>query len=129
MSLLHVAHVGSTPRCRQLLAAGDDVEQRDPTSLAKPIHVAALFGHEEIIQLLLSHRANVNSRDRIDSTPLYYASQEGHFASVMTLLHAGADTLLPDIYGSLPIHKAAERNHSEVVRILIKKGGCSPDQV
>ena len=79
--------------------------------------------------LLLSHKADVNSRNRIEATPLHVASQEGHLASVVTLLQAGADPLLPDVYGSLPIHKATDHNHVEVVRILIEQGGCSPDQV
>ena len=82
-----------------------------------------------IIQLLLSHKADVNSRTRTESTPLHCASQEGHLASVVTLLQAGADPLLPDEDGVLPIHQAARDNHSEVVRILIEEGGCSPDQV
>ena len=89
----------------------------------------AIFDHQSLLQLLLSHRADVNSRDRIGSTPLHCASQEGHLASVVTLLQAGADPLLPGIDGALPIHLAARNNHPEVVRILIEQGGCSIDQV
>ena len=70
-----------------------------------------------------------NSRNRTEATPLLCASQEGHLASVVKLLQAGADPLLPDRNGFLPIHKAAGKNHAEVVKILIEKGGCSPDQV
>ena len=79
--------------------------------------------------MLLSHKADVNSRDKTGFTPLLAASQEGHLASVVALLQAGADPLLPQDDGGLPIHKAAAKNHHEVVRILIEKGGCSPDQV
>ena len=50
---------------------------------------AAINGHESLLQLLLSHKADVNSRDRIESTPLLLASQEGHLTSVVTLLQAG----------------------------------------
>ena len=111
------------------LAAGGDVEEREPITLYTPLHVAAINGHERIIQLLLSHKADVNSRSRTEATPLHCASQEGHLASVVTLLLAGADPLLPKHRGALPIHSAAQRNHVEVVRILIEQGGCSPDQV
>ena len=45
------------------------------------------------------------------------------------LLQAGADPLLSQESGALPIHKAAQGNHDEVVSILMKQGGCSPDQV
>ena len=129
MSLLAAADEGSVSMCRLLLAAGGDVEEREPIALWTPLHLAAINGHKRIIQLLVSHEADVNSRDRTEFTPLHCASQEGHLASVVTLLHAGADPLLPNHGGVLPIHKAAQLNHPDVVKILIEQGGCSPDQV
>ena len=130
MALLYEAQEGSVSMCSQLLAAGGDVEEREPDGLWTPLHVAAIHGHERIIQLLLSHKADVNSRSRTEATPLHAASQEGHLASVVALLQAGADPLLPAIVdGALPIHAAAGDNHPEVVRILIEQGGCSLDLV
>ena len=137
MSLLYAAANGDTSLCKQLIAYGKmcgyDVGERQADTLSTPLHLAALFGHEKIIQLLLSHnshnKADVNSRNRIEATPLHCASTEGHIVSVVTLLQAGADPLLPNRDGVLPIHKAAQYNHHEVVRILIEEGGCSPDQV
>ena len=127
MSLLEAAEDGSVTMCRLLLAAGCDVEERTPKALQTPLHKAAINGHEKIVKLLLFHKADVNSRSKIEQTPLHLASQEGHLASVVALLQAGADPLLPSIDGALPIHLA--RNHPEVVRILIEQGGCSIDQV
>ena len=86
MSLLYAAQEGLTSRCRQLLAAGSDVGEGDPVTQWTPLHSAAINGHERIIQLLLSHKADVNSRNERESTPLHLASQEGHLASVVTLL-------------------------------------------
>ena len=129
MSLLAAAQKGSVSMCRLLLAAGGDVEERNPFTLFTPLHKAALCGHERIIKLLLSHKADVNSRNKIDATPLHLASQEGHLASVVALLQAGADPLLPRDDGALPIHKAAQNNHTEVVRILIEKTEYNVDQV
>ena len=132
MALLYAASKGFVSMCRQLLAAGGDVEERDPIALFTPLHYAAIYGHERIIQLLLSHKADFNSRSKTEATPLLLASQEGqegHLASVLTLLQAGADPMLPDHRGALPIHKAADHNHHKVVKILIEEGGCSPDQV
>ena len=102
---------------------------RVPRSLMTALHVAAMRNHQSLLELLLSHKADVNSRDRRGGTPLHLASQEGHLASVVALLQAGADPLLPEIDGALPIHQAAQDNHPEVVRILIEQGGCSIDQV
>ena len=105
------------------------MDEREPITLFTPLHYAAGFGHERIIKLRLSHKADVNSRDKTESTPLHCASQEGHLASVVALLQAGADELLPQHDGALPIHLAAMNNHTEVVRILIESTKCSPDQV
>ena len=104
-------------------------EEGDPITQLTPLHYAAGYGHESLIQLLLSHKANVNSKNRIGGTPLHLASHEGHLACVVTLLQGGADLQLPEHDGALPIHRAAENNHSEVIWILIEQGGCSPDQV
>ena len=129
MSLWAAASKGSMTMCRLLLAAGSDVEERHPITLNTPLHFAAIKGHVRIIELLLSHKADVNSRSKTEATPLHLASQEGHLASVVALLQAGADPLLPDRNGSFPIHLAAQLNRTEVVRFLIEKTECNVDQV
>ena len=124
-----VAQRGHTEVCKLLIEKGSDLEESSTRTQDTALHKAAINGHEILLQLLLSHNAEVNSRNRIEDTPLHLASQEGHLASVVTLLQAGADPLLPDDDGFLPIHLAANHNHDAVVRILIEEGGCSPDQV
>ena len=121
------AQLGHTEVCELLIANGSDLEEKDPTTLLTALHNAV--GQQSLLQMLLSHKADVNSRSRTGGTPLRLASQEGYLASVATLLHAGADPLLPDKHGGLPIHEAARHNHREVVKILIEQGRCSPDQV
>ena len=128
-SLIVAAQRGYTDVCELLLANGSDLEEKNPINQSTALHEAATFNHESLLQLLLSHKANVNSRDIFKGTPLSCASQNGHLASVVTLLQAGADPLLPAIDGALPIHLAASNNHTEIVKILIEKGGCSLDQV
>ena len=127
--LLAAADMGHTQVCELLLKNGSDLEERHPGTQYTALHYAAGGGHQSLLQLLISHKADVNSRSRLEFTPLHMASQGGHLASVVTLLQAGADPLLPQVDGALPIHKAADHNHREVVRILIEQGGCSLDQV
>ena len=127
--LLSAADEGHVDVCKLLLAVNSNVEERMPSTLYTPLHFAAINGNETIIELLLSHNADVNSRSKTEAAPLHLASQEGHLVAVVALLQAGADPFLPRQGGALPIHQAANKNHSQVARILIEQAGCSPDQV
>ena len=127
--LLAAADMGHTQVCQLLLEKGSNLEERHPATLYTALHYAAGGGHLSLLQLLLSQGAEVNSRSRLEFTPLHMACQAGHLASVVTLLQAGADPLLPQVDGALPIHLAAWKDQSEVVKILIRQGRCSPDQV
>ena len=129
LSLIIAAQHGYTDVCELLLANGSDLEAKNLINQATALHEAATLNHESLLHLLLSHKADVNSRNLFRSTPLHSASQNGHLAAVVTLLQAGADPLLPTTAGVLPIHTAANYNHTEIVKILIEKGGCSVDQV
>ncbi|KAL8615603.1 hypothetical protein ACOMHN_026593 [Nucella lapillus] len=55
-----------------------------------PIHVAADYGHKDIIKLLLDKGAKINEGDRYGITPLLAAIYEGHTACVALLLKEGA---------------------------------------
>ena len=127
--LLSAAQKGHTEVCELLLGNGSDLEESSPVTQMTALHYAAGNGHESLLQMLLSHKPDLNIRNRFESTPLLLASQGGHLGCVKKLLQAGADPLLPDEDGFLPIHDAAYQNHDEVVLILIKEGGCSPEQV
>ena len=60
MSLLcEAAASGSISRCRQLLEAGSDVEEKDEDGLT-PLLNAAYFGHTNVCELLLEEgKANI----------------------------------------------------------------------
>ena len=54
-----------------------------------PLHRAAAFGNEKIIQLLLSTGATVDARDMFGDTPLSWASWSLQPDSVLRLLCYG----------------------------------------
>ena len=43
-----------------------------------PLFVASLFGHAEVVEMLISKGASVNDKDIDGLSPLYVASREGH---------------------------------------------------
>jgi ankyrin repeat domain-containing protein 17 len=58
-----------------------------------PLSLAASGGYVNIIRLLLSHGAEINSRtgSKLGISPLMLAAMNGHTAAVKTLLDMGSD--------------------------------------
>ena len=126
--LLAAAQEGHTDICGLLLAHGSDVNEMQLKTKWTALHIAAVHGHEALIEALLSWGAIVDPQDYVGTTPLYLACQEGHLACVLTLLKARASVSMPCNDGGLPIHIAAQTNRVEIVRVLLDYG-CSPDSV
>jgi ankyrin repeat protein len=61
-------------------------EQRD-----YPLHLAAACGNSELIEVLISHRAEIDAPDRSGNTPLHLAAEGNSRAAVRLLVAAGAD--------------------------------------
>ena len=55
-----------------------------------PIHIAAVRGSIEDLQVLLHAGANINQQGETGFTPLHYAALHGHLDTVLHLLKAGA---------------------------------------
>lgn len=93
-SLLHYA--ASKPDItRLLLNKGALVNVRTTGSGATPLHVAAGGRHEDrdyktVAELLISHGANVNAKDRDGKTPLILAQESGNVEIVEHLRKHGA---------------------------------------
>ncbi|PVD33794.1 hypothetical protein C0Q70_05055 [Pomacea canaliculata] len=56
-----------------------------------PLHYAADYGQEEVMDYLISKGAKVNAKDKFGITPLLSAIFEGHTECVKMLLLKGAD--------------------------------------
>ena len=88
-----------------------------------PMHIAAVFGHIDILSLLLENGADLEGSDRFIMTALHRASLEGRLESVRCLLDHGANIEAQNIYGWTPLHCAARmRDRIQVVRLLLERG-------
>ncbi len=77
---------------------------------AMPALLAAAGGDEVDpagVQLLLRHKAKVDTRDRDGRTALHVAAANGHAELVAALLDAGADVQARDAHGMTPLLAAA----------------------
>ena len=108
-----------------------------------PLHYA--FKENELsAKMLLSHGADISSRDDKGCTPLHIASYYGDSNGVSFLLSAGAEVDARDHAGMTPLDHCAlsfhsnHGNHSKAMTILdkasasfssLKKDGCTPLQL
>lgn len=93
------------------------------------LHLAILgssdggFG-DEIVKLLLRHRADINARTNADEymTPLHYAAKENKLNSVGALLDADADIEAMDHVNRTPLMLALDRRNEDICRLLVDRG-------
>jgi len=79
------------------------------------VHTAARWGHKDVVDLLLTHGAEVNAQNKVGITPLFIAANEGHENVVKLLLAHGAEINIKTVGGRTLLHVAAGRGLTEVV--------------
>ncbi|KAH6723387.1 hypothetical protein BKA61DRAFT_10492 [Leptodontidium sp. MPI-SDFR-AT-0119] len=90
--LVEAISEGDLEAARKIIADKTYLQEQD--IIGKPLHAAALAGHEEIIkQLLDAGDFNINDRDSRERTALYAAKSRGHEAVANLLLARGAKDL------------------------------------
>lgn len=99
-----------------LVKKGANLAALDGTG-RNPLHLAARYGHAEVVETLLRHGAEVVARDAVPSlgyTPLHYAALFGHATVARLLLNGGAEAKVEDDFGRSPIAMASRDTVREV---------------
>ncbi|KAF0697168.1 Aste57867_12162 [Aphanomyces stellatus] len=84
-------------------------------------HLAAMYGHDEVLHLLSGLGDGTDARDRRKMTPLHVAAACGHVSSARLLLQLGASPAAVDKNGQTPFHVACRQGHVGCVKILLHK--------
>ncbi|KAL4642171.1 ankyrin repeat domain-containing protein 27-like isoform X1 [Arapaima gigas] len=84
-----------------------------------PLHVAAVCGQSQLIDLLVSKGALVNATDYHALTPLHLSCQKGYQSVTLLLLHYKANTNAQDNNGNTPLHLACMYGHEDCVKALV----------
>src|SRR5438445_299376 len=77
-----------------------------------PLHLAAIYGHKKVAELLLAGKADVNAKDKDGKTPLQLAEQQ--------IALNNRDDVVEFLCQHGGIHVAAKAGLSERVKALLK---------
>jgi len=85
------------------------------------VHLAAVGGHERVLEYLLDRGVDPGVPDANGSTPLHHAAEQGHCEAVRLLLSKGVDVDPVNHLGT-SLHLAAAKDRDQVVKILLEHG-------
>ena len=113
---ISVHEAGSWP------GVNDSVSAQTALATAKPLHIAAYYGHLEIAKFLIDHGASIDGVDDRFRTPLHLAAKEGRTQVARLLIHSGANVDALDDRLESPCMTAAEYGFLEPIQALIEGG-------
>ncbi len=119
------AALGNVLALRTCIENDDDSRVRRSSDGWTPLHLAAFFGRDDAVTLLIDHGAplDAHSTNALRNSPLH-AALAGHTLPVLVrrLVFAGADVTARDAHGNTPLHLAAARGFEPLCDLLIARG-------
>lgn len=128
LDLFEAAAVGRPERVSALIEKEPASANRISPDGFSPLHLAAFFGHPEVVSCLIDHGAEVNalSANPMQLRPLHSALAHRETAAVLKmariLLSAGAEVNARQAGGWTPLHQAATHRLADLVRLLLAHG-------
>ncbi|MEH1874607.1 ankyrin repeat domain-containing protein [Nostoc sp.] len=84
--------------------------------------LAAIKGYKNIVQVLVSHQANLQARDCFARDALCLGCINGHLEVVQILMQAAVNINQQDSEGDTPLLMALRNTHIELAKFLIESG-------
>jgi hypothetical protein len=120
-----------------MIANGADVnlevlfEYGDKLMPLRPLHLAAIHGHDAILQLLLKHGADARAKTKrchMSWTALHFAVAHGHSKVAKTLFNFAPPCYEPDAQGHTLHHLAKKNCDKETADMLYRWESCIEDE-
>ena len=130
--LAEAARVGNAEGVIILLAEGHDIDERDIQYDATALQWAAEYGHEGIVEILISNGAELNALNNQGRTALHWAALNSKLETCKALIKKGAKLNIRDEKGETPIDFAMSNgssNNDETIVFLRKHGGKTGEEL
>jgi len=82
------------------------------------LHVAAFYGHSDVLPYLIRNRLCINAKDNFGYTPLHCVARSGHVDVAKILLDSRA-AVHATVNGCTPLHRASYAGHVGIVKMLL----------
>ena len=89
------------------------------------LNIAAKVGFTEVVKLLVSHHASVNTQDQYARTPLMHACHRGNLELISFLLANGSNVSAFDFQHRTAVFYATHGGHSAALELVLQTGCCS----
>ena len=86
------------------------------------LHIAAGFGLDKLIHLLLNEHPDADIRDSYGNTALHEAACNGHIEATSALIKRGARVDSRDVDGTTPMYLAVSFAHKDLIVKLLEHG-------
>ena len=123
ISIFDAIRGGNFELVKQHLAAGTDVNMKEYQFEFSSLQIAAQRDLKEIVELLIANGADVNAKDRTNSTPLMVAASKGHKEICALLIAKGAFLNEKTEFGFSPLDYSEINKRTSTAKLLRKHGG------
>src|SRR5271168_4012782 len=83
-----------------------------------PLHLAAQWGHLNVVKALARHKANIFAKDQQKSSAIHWAARKGHEEVVEYLIGENSKLLMePGTESRTVLHEAATLGHMNLVKL------------
>ncbi|XP_063615432.1 putative ankyrin repeat protein RF_0381 [Penaeus indicus] len=120
--ILEASREGLVETVKLLLQRKVDLEVTDREG-RRPLHLAALGGHDRVARELLLRGADASAETPEGLCCVHYAALGGHIITLMLLLEFRCDVRALTKDGSTALHLAAAHGHSSAVEWLVTQAG------
>ncbi|HSS22703.1 MAG TPA: ankyrin repeat domain-containing protein [Pyrinomonadaceae bacterium] len=125
--IIKAAKSGAAARVRELLQQDAKLIGARDADGSTPLHCATWKGHQNVVEVLLAHGADVNlhnNNDHWGTTPLHAAAHANQRAIAELLIAHGADIHATNLNGRTPLAET-EFHKAKPVANLLKQHGAN----